>query len=108
NALLRTLAAGAGALFDQLPLKLSNAGEQRGEQATLGRAGVPQRITQRLEGGAGFADAVDQVEQLPSRAPQSVELRHGHRIYSVVTRTIGADYHMPSKIMGVSQCVSGA
>ena len=64
-----------GAGEDQGPLELGNAAQHRDEKLAMRRGRVGPRIGQRLEGGAGLADGVEDVEQITRAARQAIEAR---------------------------------
>jgi len=74
------LAAVASALADQIPLELSDPGQQRRQKAALRAGSVPQRVSERPERRAGLADALDQIEQLARGTAKPIELRDQHDI----------------------------
>jgi hypothetical protein len=69
----------AGALLDQRPLELGDAGEH-GQHHPPGRAGgVGPGLAQRAQAGAGLAQLLGDPQQVAGRAGQAVEAGdHGH------------------------------
>src|SRR5260370_8744941 len=72
---LRALAALAGALLDQIALKLGNCRKQRRKQPALRGGCIPQGIAERSKCRTGLADTFDQVKQLPRRASKPIQFR---------------------------------
>ena len=73
------LAPLAGTFANKLPVKFGNSSEVRGEEPALRRTSVLQRVAQRPERG----NAVDEVEQLTSRAAEPIELGNDYDVASL-------------------------
>src|SRR5215475_10950970 len=72
---LRAGAAGAGSGEDQLALELGQPAEHGEHEPTVRRGRIGPGITERLEGGTGFADRVEDVEQVAGAPGKPVEPR---------------------------------
>lgn len=73
---------GAGALDDQLALKLGEAGKNRKDQPTVGGGGVDRRAFagQHLEADATLGQVADCVNEVAQVATEAVELPYDQRV----------------------------
>src|SRR5262249_20115800 len=92
---LRAVAAGAGSGEDKLALELGQPAEHGWHETTVRRGRIGPGITQRLEGGTGLADRVQDVEQVA-----------GARCASTTPRTVSKPQRKP-KTPWRARCFSG-
>src|SRR5262245_35533687 len=80
---LRAGAAGAGSGEDQLALELGQPAEHGEQEPTVRCGRIGPGITERLEGGTGFADRVEDVEQVAGAPGKPVKPRDRQHIASL-------------------------